>query len=61
MNKTVVIKEFGGSDKLKIIDMPVGDLAEGQVRIAHKACGLNFIDVYPVSYTHLTLPTKRIV
>lgn len=46
MNKTVVIKEFGGSDKLKIIDMPVGDPAEGQVRIAHKACGLNFIDVY---------------
>jgi len=46
MNKTVVIKEFGGSDKLKIIDMPAGDPAEGQVRIAHKACGLNFIDVY---------------
>ena len=46
MTKTVVIKEFGGSDKLEIIDMPVGDPATGQVRIAHKACGLNFIDVY---------------
>ena len=46
MNKTVVIKEFGGSDKLEIMDMPVGDPATGQVRIAHKACGLNFIDVY---------------
>jgi NADPH2:quinone reductase len=46
MTKTVVIKEFGGSDKLKIMDMPVGDPAAGQVRIAHKACGLNFIDVY---------------
>lgn len=46
MTKTVVIKEFGGSDKLKIMDMPVGDPATGQVRIAHKACGLNFIDVY---------------
>ena len=46
MNKTVVINEFGGSDKLQIMDMPVGDPAAGQVRIAHKACGLNFIDVY---------------
>ena len=46
MNKTVVIKEFGGSDKLEIMDMPVGDPAPGQIRIAHKACGLNFIDVY---------------
>ena len=46
MNKTVIINEFGGSDKLKIQDMPVGDPGPGQVRIAHKACGLNFIDVY---------------
>ena len=46
MTKTVIIKEFGGSDKLEIMDMPVGDPATGQVRIAHKACGLNFIDVY---------------
>lgn len=46
MTKTVVIKEFGGSDQLEIMDIPVGDPARGQVRIAHKACGLNFIDVY---------------
>ena len=46
MNKTVIINEFGGSDKLTIQDMPVGDPGLGQVRIAHKACGLNFIDVY---------------
>ena len=46
MNKTVVIKEFGGSDQLKIVDMPAGEPGDGQVRIAHKACGLNYIDVY---------------
>lgn len=46
MTKTVVIKEFGGSDQLEIMDIPVGDPARGQVRISHKACGLNFIDVY---------------
>jgi len=46
MNKTVMIKEFGGSDELKIVDMPAGEPDDGQVRIAHKACGLNYIDVY---------------
>jgi len=46
MNKTVIINEFGGSDKLTIQDMPVGDPGPGQVRTPHKACGLNFIDVY---------------
>jgi NADPH2:quinone reductase len=46
MNKTVIINKFGGSDKLSIQDMPIGEPGAGQVRIAHKACGLNFIDVY---------------
>jgi NADPH2:quinone reductase len=46
MNKTVIINEFGGSDKLSIQDMPIGEPGAGQVQIAHKACGLNFIDVY---------------
>jgi NADPH:quinone reductase len=27
-------------------DLPVGEPGPGQVRIRHKACGLNFIDVY---------------
>ena len=57
MNKTVVINEFGGSENLSIIDMPVGEPAAGQVRIAHKACGLNFIDVYQRTGLYpLTLP-----
>ena len=46
MTKTVIIEEFGGSDQLKIIDRPVGDPQAGEVRIAHRAVGLNFIDVY---------------
>lgn len=58
MNKTVVITEFGGSEKLKIQDMPVGAPGPGEILIAHKACGLNFIDVYqrtglyPLSLPH---------
>ena len=46
MAKTVVIEEFGGPDALKVVDLPVGDPGAGEIRIAHKACGLNFIDVY---------------
>ena len=57
MNKTVVINEFGGSENLTIQDMLVGEPASGQVRIAHKACGLNFIDVYQRTGLYpLTLP-----
>ena len=46
MAKTVIIEEHGGSDKLRIVDREVGAPGPGEVRIAHKACGLNFIDVY---------------
>lgn len=46
MAKTVIIEKFGGSDALKLVDLPVGEPGAGEVRIDHKACGLNFIDVY---------------
>ena len=44
--KTVVIEEFGGPEKMKLVDREVGEPGPGQVRIRHHACGLNFIDVY---------------
>lgn len=46
MAKTVMIDEHGGPEKLYIKDVAVGEPGAGEVRIAHKACGLNFIDVY---------------
>lgn len=46
MSKTVVIHEHGGPENMRIEDRPVGDPGPGEVRIAHKACGLNFIDCY---------------
>lgn len=46
MAKTVIIEEFGGSDKMKIVEREVGDPGPGEIRIAHKAVGLNFIDIY---------------
>lgn len=58
MAKTVVIEEFGGPEKMKLVEREVGEPGPGQVRIRHHACGLNFIDVYqrtglyPLSLPH---------
>lgn len=46
MAKTIIIDEAGGAGAMKLVDQPVGEPGPGEVRIAHKACGLNFIDVY---------------
>ena len=46
MARTIIIEAHGGPEQLKLVDRPVGDPGAGQVRIAHRACGLNFIDVY---------------
>ena len=58
MAKTVIIEEFGGSDQLKVVDRDVGAPKAGEVRIAHCAVGLNFIDVYQRTGLYpLELPT----
>lgn len=46
MARTVIIEEHGGPEQLKLVDRDVGAPGPGEIRIAHKACGLNFIDVY---------------
>ena len=46
MAKTAIIEEYGGAEQFRIVDREVGDPGPGEIRIAHKACGLNFIDVY---------------
>jgi len=45
-SKAIVIEEFGGPEVLKLVTLEVGEPGPGQIRIRHKACGLNFIDVY---------------
>jgi NADPH2:quinone reductase len=40
------IEEFGGPETLKIVDIPIKPLEAGEVRIRHKALGLNYIDIY---------------
>lgn len=46
MALTAIIEAHGGPEQFKLVDRPVGDPGKGEVRIAHKAVGLNFIDVY---------------
>jgi NADPH2:quinone reductase len=46
MAKTVIIEATGGPEQFKLVDREVGEPGPGEVRIRHKAVGLNFIDVY---------------
>jgi NADPH2:quinone reductase len=46
MNHAIRIHEHGGPDKLVWEEVPLPDPKPGEVRVRHKAVGLNFIDVY---------------
>lgn len=46
MPRAIQITEYGGPEKLQLVDLPVGEPGPGEIRIRHHACGLNFIDVY---------------
>jgi NADPH2:quinone reductase len=46
MTRAVQIEKAGGPEELKIADVKVGEPGPGEIRIRHKAVGLNFIDVY---------------
>lgn len=45
-SQAVQIQEHGGPEQLKLVTVSVGDPGPGEIRIRHKAIGLNFIDVY---------------
>jgi len=56
--RTVVIEAQGGPEVLQLADRPVGEPGQGEIRIRHEACGLNFIDVYQRSGLYkLQLPS----
>jgi len=46
MTRAIQIHKTGGPEELKLVDVKVGDPGPGEIRIRHKAVGLNFIDVY---------------
>ena len=45
-SRAVRIDQHGGPEQLKLVDVTVGEPGPGEIRIRHKAVGLNFIDVY---------------
>jgi len=46
MPKAIRIHQQGGPEVLKWEEVQVGDPGPGEARITHRACGLNFLDVY---------------
>lgn len=46
MTKAIRIDRNGGPEEMKLVDITVGEPGPGEIRIQHKAVGLNFIDVY---------------
>ena len=45
-SRAIRIDQNGGPEQLKFVEVQVGEPGPGQIRIRHKAVGLNFIDVY---------------
>jgi NADPH:quinone reductase len=46
LSLTVQIDQPGAASAMRLVNLPVGEPGPGELRIAHQACGLNFIDVY---------------
>ena len=46
MIRVIQVKEFGGPEVLKWVEINLGEPGPGEARIVHKAVGLNFIDTY---------------
>lgn len=45
-SRAIRIDQHGGPEQLKLVQVAVGDPGPGEIRIRHRAVGLNFIDVY---------------
>ncbi|MCZ2496107.1 NADPH:quinone reductase [Xylophilus sp. Kf1] len=46
MVRAVRIDRHGGPEELQLVDLEVGEPGPGQIRIRHRAIGLNYIDTY---------------
>lgn len=58
-SRAVRIDQNGGPEQLKIVDVMVGEPGPGEIRIRHKAVGLNYIDTYQRSGLYqLPLPLQ---
>lgn len=58
MTRAIRFDSFGGPEVLQCREVELAELGEGQVRVAHRAIGVNFIDVYHRSGLYpLALPS----
>jgi NADPH2:quinone reductase len=58
-SKAVRIDKHGGPEELMLVDVKVGEPGPGEIRIRHKAIGLNYIDVYQRSGVYpFTMPLQ---
>jgi NADPH2:quinone reductase len=58
MGKAIRFERFGGPEVLQYREVEVGAPGPGEARVAHRAIGLNFIDVYHRTGLYpLTLPS----
>jgi len=44
--KTIVVNQIGGPEVMRIVDRDPGEPGAGEIRIRHKAVGINFADVH---------------
>ncbi len=58
MSKCVQFQKVGGPEVLQLEEVVVGEPGPGEARVRHKACGVNFLDVYQRSGLYkLPLPS----
>jgi len=58
MPKSVRFQKTGGPEVLQLEEVVVGDPGPGEARVFHKACGVNFLDIYQRSGLYkLPLPS----
>jgi NADPH2:quinone reductase len=58
MTRAILFDSFGGPEVLEYREVELGAPAEGQARVAHRAIGVNYIDVYHRTGLYpLTLPS----
>ena len=56
--KKIIIENFGGTETLQLKDVEISNPKKNEVCIAHKAIGVNFIDIYHRAGTYpINLPT----
>ncbi|WP_261510631.1 NADP-dependent oxidoreductase [Chryseobacterium paludis] len=58
--KAIIIKEFGGADKLEIVDTEKPQIKDDQVLVKVKAFGINPVDTKIRSGSHITSKTLQL-